>query len=81
MKADPANRDAMTFEEDGGRYSIYFLKPEDARGPAAAHERPPQDRRFTYGMFGRSPDHVASFVTGMAMNPDALSGHTFADNL
>jgi 4-hydroxyphenylacetate 3-monooxygenase len=27
---------------------------------------------FTYGMFGRSPDHVASFITGMAMKPDAL---------
>ena len=27
---------------------------------------------FTYGMFGRSPDHVASFVTGMAMKPDEL---------
>src|SRR5258708_33602797 len=27
---------------------------------------------LTHGMFGRSPDHVASFVTGMAMKPDAL---------
>ena len=27
---------------------------------------------LTFGMFGRSPDHVASFVTGMAMKPDAL---------
>ena len=33
-------------------------------------------------MFGRSPDHVASFVTGMAMKPDALPApHAFADNL
>ena len=33
-------------------------------------------------MFGRSPDHVASFVTGMAMKPDALpQPHAFADNL
>ena len=23
-------------------------------------------------MFGRSPDHVASFIAGMAMKPDAL---------
>ena len=27
---------------------------------------------FTYGLFGRSPDHVASFITGMAMNLGAL---------
>ena len=37
---------------------------------------------FTYGMFGRSPDHVSSFVTGMAMKADELKppcGHP--DNL
>ena len=27
MKADATNRDAMTYEEDGGRHSIYFLRP------------------------------------------------------
>jgi 4-hydroxyphenylacetate 3-monooxygenase len=26
MKADPANRDSMSYEEDGGRHSIYFLR-------------------------------------------------------
>src|SRR5439155_4211524 len=37
---------------------------------------------LTFGMFGRSPDHVASFVTGMAMKPDALpKPHAYADNL
>ena len=37
---------------------------------------------LTYGMFGRSPDHVASFVTGMAMKPDALTAPcAHADNL
>ena len=36
----------------------------------------------TFGMFGRSPDHVASFVTGMAMKPDALPAPcAHADNL
>ena len=28
FKADPANRDAMTYEEDGGRHSFYFLRPK-----------------------------------------------------
>src|SRR6516162_8493147 len=27
MKADPANRESLTYEEDGGRHSIYFLRP------------------------------------------------------
>ena len=31
MKADPANRDTMTYEEDGGRHSIYFLRPGPAK--------------------------------------------------
>ena len=72
LKADPANRDAMTYEEDGGRHSIYFLRPktrDDLQRRMEGHRRIAD---FTYGMFGRSPDHVASFVTGMAMKPDAL---------
>ncbi len=36
----------------------------------------------TFGMFGRSPDHVASFVTGMVIKPDALPAPcAHADNL
>src|SRR5579862_9744911 len=60
MKADPANREAMSYEEDGGRHSIYFLR---ARSRDDLQRRTHGHRRiadFTYGMFGRSPDHVAS---------------------
>jgi len=73
MKADPANRDLMTYEEDGGRHSIYFLRAktrDDLQRRMLGHRRIADQ---TYGMFGRSPDHVASFVTGMAMKPDALA--------
>jgi 4-hydroxyphenylacetate 3-monooxygenase len=73
LKADPANRDTMTYEEDGSRHSIYFLRAksrDDLQRRMEGHRRIAD---FTYGMFGRSPDHVASFVTGMAMKPDALS--------
>ena len=31
MKADPALRAEMTYEEDGGRHSIYFLARARAR--------------------------------------------------
>ena len=67
-----ATRDAMTYEEDGGRHSIYFLRArtrDDLQRRMIGHRRIAD---LTYGMFGRSPDHVASFVTGMAMKPDAL---------
>ncbi len=68
MKADPALRAEMTYEEDGGRHSIYFLRArsrEDLQRRMIGHRRIAD---FTYGLFGRSPDHVASFITGMAMN-------------
>jgi 4-hydroxyphenylacetate 3-monooxygenase len=67
-KADPANRDTMTFEEDGERYSMYFLQPrsqEDLRRRNRAHRRI-ADRSF--GLLGRSPDAVAGNLTGLAMN-------------
>src|SRR5260370_12718275 len=40
----------------------------------------------TYGLMGRSPDHVASCVAGMALQPEALGGdgrggRSFAQNL
>src|SRR3984885_6033620 len=72
MKADPANRDTMSFEEDGGRHSIYFLRPKTRGDLPRRMEGHRRIADLTYGMFGRSPDHVASFVTGMAMKPDAL---------
>jgi 4-hydroxyphenylacetate 3-monooxygenase len=79
LKAAPENRDAMTFEEDGRRHSAYFLR---ARTRADLEMRTGTHRKIadlTYGMLGRSPDHVASFVTGMAMNP-AVFGK-YAENI
>jgi 4-hydroxyphenylacetate 3-monooxygenase len=72
MKADPGNRADLTYEEDGGRHSVYFLRArsrDDLQRRMIGHKRIAD---FTYGMFGRSPDHVASFVTGMVMNLAAL---------
>src|SRR6516164_8858691 len=82
MKADPANRDAMSYEEDGGRHSMYFLRAksrDDLQRRMICHRRISD---LTYGMFGRSPDHVASFITGMVMKPDEVkSPYAHADNL
>ena len=79
MKRAPETLERLTFEEDGARYSNYFLR---ARNRADLELRSSTHRAiadFTYGMFGRSPDHVASFVTGMAMKAEELA--PFSDNL
>src|SRR6516164_6537637 len=73
MKADPANREVMSFAEDGERFSMYFLQargPEDLRRRLRAHR---MIADMTYGLLGRSPDHVASFITGLAMNPSVFA--------
>jgi 4-hydroxyphenylacetate 3-monooxygenase len=79
MKAAPENRDVMTYEEDGKRYSTYFLRARtkaDLEKRNAAHRRIAQ---MSYGMFGRSPDHVSSFVAGMSLKPSVLQ--KYSDNL
>src|SRR5271169_1517076 len=73
IKADPANHEDLTYLEDDARHSIYFLRArsrEDLQRRMIGHRRIAD---FTHGMFGRSPDHVASFITGMTMKLDALN--------
>ncbi len=73
--ADPG----YSFEEQGERYSAYFLR---ARSRADLEKRTRLHRAISdlsYGLLGRSPDHVSSFVTGMAMKPEVFGG--FAGNL
>lgn len=73
MKADPARRDELTFEEDGGRHSLYFLKPktrEDLEKRTTMHRA---IAAFSHGLLGRSPDHVASSVTGLSMRPEVFN--------
>lgn len=72
LKADPAKRDLMSFEEDGDRFSLYFMMPrtrEDLVRRTACH-RAIAD--FSHGLLGRSPDHVASSVTGLAMKAEVF---------
>ena len=59
---------SYAFTEGGEKFSDYFLKArsrEDLVKRKNIHEA---IARMSYGLLGRSPDHVASFVTGMAMN-------------
>ncbi len=83
MKADPANRETMAFEEDGESYSAYYIlakSRDDLRQRSRTHRKIAE---ATHGFFGRSPDHVASFVTGMCTKREFLDteGGKFSDNL
>ena len=70
LKRDTLDGGAMSYEEDGDRHSIYFLKAssrEQLQQRSDAHAR---IAAATCGLLGRSPDYVASFVTGMAIRAD-----------
>jgi 4-hydroxyphenylacetate 3-monooxygenase len=69
----------FSFEEGGERFSSYFLKAktrQDLEKRTTLHRA---IAAMSYGLLGRSPDHVSSFVTGMAMNPEVFKG--FRKNL
>ncbi len=72
LKAAPENRDLMSYEEDGERYSIYYLRPrskEDLERRTRAHTF---IARWSHGLLGRSPDAVAGNITGISMKPEIL---------
>jgi 4-hydroxyphenylacetate 3-monooxygenase len=73
----------MSFTEAGDAFSMYYLRAriqEDLRRRMRAHQ---MIAEMTYGLLGRSPDHVASFVTGLAVNPTVCAAGTrpYAENL
>ena len=74
-RSDPV----FSFEEGGERFSTYFLRSrskEDLEKRTKLHRA---IATMSHGLLGRSPDHVSSFVTGMAMNPSVFKG--FEKNL
>ena len=83
FKADAANAELMSFSEGGERYAMYYLMPRSADDLLKRSKSHRAIAALTYGLMGRSPDHVSSFVTAMAMTPGILDrqGPGFADNL
>ena len=82
LKADPADTD-LSYEEGGERFPAYTLRArtrEDLLKRTRAHRRIAD---LTLGMFGRSPDHVPSYVTGMTLAPEVFDANRqgFAANL
>src|SRR6202035_2822583 len=83
LKADPAQRELFTYEENGERYGLQWLRcrtrDDLARRMRALHA----SAEATYGFIGRSPEQVAGLITGLAMSPAVLEKlHAgFGDNL
>ena len=83
--ADPANRDVMTFPSpvDGRPVLRAYQIPRshaDIRMKRIAAEKWAE---LTFGLMGRSPDHVAGFFCGFAAKPNvfAAGGEQFSRNV
>ena len=85
LAADPANRELMTYPSprDGRPINKSWLVPRSRDDLAARRRAIKFWADASYGLLGRSPDHVASFFAGFAGSPEfyARGGQQFADNL
>lgn len=84
-KFDSASRSDLVIDQgEGAPFSAYFLLPrtfEDLQKRQRCHRHIAET---TFGLLGRSPDHVASMVTGLAMEAETLGhegAHHFSRNL
>ena len=65
----------MSFTEDGDRFASWFIIPksrQDLEQRAEGHRRVAE---WSYGLLGRSPDHVPAFIGGMAMVPELFDAN------
>jgi 4-hydroxyphenylacetate 3-monooxygenase len=72
LKADPAKRELFSFEEDGERISLYWLRCRSRDDLARRMRCCKAIADYTYGFVGRSPDQVSGLITGLAMNAGLL---------
>ena len=73
LKADPAKRDLFTFEDNGERIGLQWLRCRSREDLARRMRAMKAIADATYGLIGRSPDHVAGLITGLAMRPELLN--------
>ena len=67
---DPVLRDILTYEEDGERHAMYFLRPRSREDLERRTRCCEAIADMTFGMMGRSPDFVGGYITGAAMRPE-----------
>ncbi len=77
VTSDPANAQDLTYDEPetGKRCNNIFMRPRSQADLAARRRTHEAWAETTWGMLGRSPDHVAAFITGMACKPDVFDMH------
>ena len=78
-----AAKPELTFERDGGTHSVMWLPPTSA---ADLERRRLVHRHWaegSFGLMGRTPDHVASIVTAFGHRRDVFDrgGTRFGDNI
>ena len=80
---DPRFRDLLSFEEDGARHAMYYLRPRSRDDLERRTRSAEVIADLTYGMMGRSPDFIGGYVSGAAMQPEVFDSGSrpFAANL
>jgi 4-hydroxyphenylacetate 3-monooxygenase len=85
VAASAERQDVMTYPSPrtGERVNTAFLLPRNRTDLARRREALQTWAESTYGLMGRSPDHVAGFLVGFALRSDvfARGGARFADNV
>ena len=83
LKADPAKSDLFTYQDDGARYALQWLRCRSRDDLTRRMRALKASADATYGFIGRSPEQVAGLITGLAMNSAVLENlHAgFGENL
>ncbi|MDJ0414328.1 4-hydroxyphenylacetate 3-hydroxylase N-terminal domain-containing protein [Rhodococcus opacus] len=78
-----ASDPALTYvePETGEKTSLNFLRPRSREDLTARRALHTAWAEVSNGLFGRSPDHVAAMVTGMACRPEVTGNEQYAENL
>jgi 4-hydroxyphenylacetate 3-monooxygenase len=77
LTSETARAHELTYveEETGERCNLIFKRPRSSEDLAARRRVHEAWADATFGLIGRSPDHVAAFVTGMACEPSVADVH------
>src|SRR5262245_39061382 len=78
VKADPDRRDQFSFEENGERYGLPWLRCRTRDDLVRRMRAMKAIADATYGLIGRSPGHVEGLIKGVAVKPELLTDHNRA---
>ena len=72
--SDSANLDSLSYvePESGKRCNAIFMRPKSRADLEARNRVHEAWAAVSWGLFGRSPDHVAGWITGMACLPEVF---------